>query len=191
MRKTVNSTYVSLDGDTERIDQWSFEYWSDDLERYAHRLLFAADALLMGRETYVNFAAAWSERAGADAFADRMNEIAKYVVSDTLEGGDWGDTTIIPRDRAAEEIARLKERPGGDILLYGFGPVAENLLTHDLLDEVHFWVHPVIAGTGAGGGAGTTGAQGSLRRLRHTGTTPMDSGVVVLTYEPAAPTAPA
>ncbi|MCB5168303.1 dihydrofolate reductase family protein [Streptomyces bambusae] len=183
MRKIVNSTYISLDGDTERLDQWSFEHWSEDLEQYANRLLSDADALLMGRETYVNFAEAWSKRAGADAFADRMNAIPKYVVSDTLDSGDWGETTVIARDRAAEEIARLKERPGGNVLMYGFGPVAQTLLTHGLLDEVHFWVHPVIAG------GGTLAANGFRHRLRHTGTTAMDTGVVVLTYAPTEPTA--
>lgn len=176
MRKIINSTYVSLDGDIEKLDQWSFDYWSDDLDRYATGLLFGADALLMGRDTYVNFAPAWSGRAGADAFADRMNAIDKYVVSSTLTGGDWGTTTVIPQDKAVEEITALKERPGGDILMYGFGPVAKTLLSHDLLDEIHFWVHPVIAG------GGTLAADGFRHRLRHTGTQTLDTGVVVLTY---------
>ncbi|MFE0646969.1 dihydrofolate reductase family protein [Streptomyces sp. NPDC059534] len=179
MRKIINSTYVSLDGDIEKLDQWSFDYWSGDLERYAHKLLFAADALLMGRETYENFAPAWSERAGSDAFADRMNAIDKYVASTTLAGGDWGDTTVIPRDGFVEAITALKERPGGDILMYGFGPVARTLLAHDLLDEVHFWVHPVIAG------GGTLAADGLLHRLKHLHTETLDTGVVVLTYAPA------
>ncbi|MFI6639099.1 dihydrofolate reductase family protein [Streptomyces sp. NPDC050504] len=179
MRKIVNSTYVSLDGDIEKLDQWSFDYWSDALEQYANKLLFAADALLMGRETYVNFASAWSERAGADAFADRMNSIDKYVVSSSLEGGDWGDTTVIPQEEAVETLTALKERPGGDILMYGFGPVARTLLAHDLLDEVHFWVHPVIAG------GGTLATDGLQHRLKHIRTETLDTGVVVLTYAPA------
>ncbi|MEU0936233.1 MULTISPECIES: dihydrofolate reductase family protein [unclassified Embleya] len=180
MRKIVNSTYISLDGDIEKLDQWSFDYWSDDLERYAHSLLFAADTLLMGRETYANFAPAWSARAGADAFADRMNSIDKYVVSSTLAGGDWGRTTVIPRDKAVAEIAELKAQPGGDILMYGFGPVAKTLLAHGLLDEVHFWVHPVIAG------GGTLAADGFRHRLKHTRTEALDTGVMVLVYTPAA-----
>ncbi|MER7758696.1 dihydrofolate reductase family protein [Streptomyces sp. NPDC097619] len=179
MRRIVNSTYLSLDGDIERADQWSFDYWSEDSEQYAERLSSRADALLMGRETYVAFAAAWSARAGADAFADRMNSIPKYVVSDTLEETGWGDTTVIPRDRAVRELARLKEGTGGDLLQYGFGPVSETLLDHGLLDELHFWVHPVFAG------GGTLGSDGFRQRLRHTGTTVTDKGVVVLRYEPA------
>ncbi|MEU6987110.1 dihydrofolate reductase family protein [Streptomyces sp. NPDC046324] len=181
MRKIVNSTYLSLDGDIEKLDEWSFDHWSDDLERYAHKLLFSADALLMGRETYVNFEAAWSERAGADAFADRMNGIDKYVVSSTLGGGEWGATTVVPRDGAVEAIAELKARPGGDILMYGFGPVAKTLLTHGLLDEIHFWLHPVIAG------GGSLAADGFRGRLRHLRTEVLDTGVVVLVYAPASP----
>ncbi|WP_420077940.1 dihydrofolate reductase family protein [Streptomyces sp. JL4002] len=175
MRKIINSTYVSLDGDIEKLDQWSFDYWSDELDRYATKLLGDADALLMGRDTYVNFAAAWSGRAGA--FADRMNAIDKYVVSSTLNGGDWGATTVFPQDKAVEELAALKERAGGDILMYGFGPVAKTMLDHDLLDEIHFWVHPVIAG------GGSLAADGFRHRLRHTGTKALDTGVVVLSYE--------
>ncbi|MGW6917614.1 dihydrofolate reductase family protein [Kitasatospora sp. NPDC054939] len=178
MRRIINSTYISLDGDTEGLDQWSFDYWSDDLERYANKLLFAADALLMGRRTYVDFASAWSSRAGSDAFADRMNGIDKYVVSSTLPGGDWGRTAVLAPDRAVAEIAELKAQPGGDILMYGFGPVARTLLAHGLLDEVHFWVHPVIAG------GGTLAADGFRHRLELAGTQVLDTGVVVLTYTP-------
>ncbi|MFE0674647.1 dihydrofolate reductase family protein [Streptomyces sp. NPDC058867] len=179
MRKIINSTYLSLDGDIEKLDQWSFDYWSDDLERYAHKLLFAADALLMGRETYVNFESAWSRRAGADAFSDRMNGIDKYVVSSTLTGGGWGATTVFPQDRAVEAVAGLKEQPGGDILMYGFGPVAKSLLAHGLLDEIHFWLHPVIAG------GGSLAADGFQDRLKHVRTEVLDTGVVVLVYTPA------
>ncbi|MFF9016339.1 dihydrofolate reductase family protein [Streptomyces sp. NPDC014870] len=181
MRKIINSTYLSLDGDIEKLDQWSFEHWSDDLERYADKLLFAADALLMGRETYVNFASAWSERAGADAFADRMNAIDKYVVSSSLTGGGWGPTTVLPRAGAVEALAALKEGPGGDILMYGFGPVARTLWAHGLLDEIHFWVHPVIAG------GGSLAADGFRGRLKHLRTEVLDTGVVVLVYAPASP----
>ncbi|MER6675052.1 dihydrofolate reductase family protein [Streptomyces sp. NPDC000983] len=180
MRRIINSTYLSLDGDIEKLDRWSFDYWSDDLERYAHKLLFAADALLMGRETYVNFESAWSRRAGADAFSDRMNDIDKYVVSSTLNGGAWGTTTVLPRDTAVQAIAALKDGPGGDILMYGFGPVAKSLLSHGLLDEIHFWVHPVIAG------GGTLAADGFQDRLEHVRTEVLDTGVVVLVYSPAS-----
>jgi dihydrofolate reductase len=178
MRKIINSTYLSLDGDIEKLDQWSFDHWSADLERYAHKLLFSADALLMGRETYENFEPAWSERAGTDDFADRMNGIDKYVVSSTLSEGAWGATTVIPRDEAVEAITELKGRPGGDILMYGFGPVAKTLLAQGLIDEIHFWVHPVIAG---GGSLASDGFRDRLKLIR---TEVLDTGVVVLVYAP-------
>ncbi|MCF2530331.1 dihydrofolate reductase family protein [Yinghuangia soli] len=179
MRKIVNSTYISLDGDIEKLDQWSFDYWSDDLERFATKQLFAADTLLMGRETYENFASAWSGRAGADEFADRMNAIDKVVISDTLTGGDWGPTTVVSRAGVAAAITALKGQPGGDILMYGFGPVAKTLLAHDLLDEVRFWVHPVIAGSSS-----SLAADGFMHRLKLVRTDAMDTGVVVLSYTP-------
>ena len=148
MRKIVNSTYLSLDGDQENLDQWHFDYWSDDLAAYAHDLLFSSDALLMGRLTYEGFAPAWTSRAGQDDFADRMNDIKKYVVSSTLDQADWNNTTVIHPKNAVDEISRLKQQPGMDILMYGFGPVATTLVQHGLLDQVRFWVHPVLAGGG-------------------------------------------
>jgi dihydrofolate reductase len=107
-----------------------------------------------------------------------MNAIDKYVVSSTLSGGDWGPTTVVPRDEAVEAIAELKGRPGGDILMYGFGPVAKTLLAHGLIDEIHFWVHPVIAG------GGSLAADGFRDRLKLLGTEVLDTGVVVLVYAP-------
>jgi dihydrofolate reductase len=180
MRRIINSTYVSLDGDQGKLDEWHFEHWSDEVAAYAQDLLFSSDALLMGRLTYEGFAPAWSSRAGQDDFADRMNAIDKYVVSSTLEKAEWNNTKILSRENAVEEISKLKQQPGRNILMYGFGPVAKMLLEHDLLEEVRFWVHPVLAG------AGSFNRDGFTTRFTLTDTKPFDTGVVVLTYEPKA-----
>lgn len=180
MRRIIDSTYVSIDGDQEALDQWHFEYWSDELAAYASRLLFSSDVLLMGRATYEGFEPAWTSRAGQDEFSDRMNEIRKYVVSSRLTNPTWSNTTVIDPANAAEEIAALKSQPGENILMYGFGPVAKLLVEHDLLDELRLWVHPVFAG------GGTLVTDNFKARFQLVETEPLDTGVVVLTYRPAS-----
>lgn len=180
MRRIINSTYVSLDGVIEHPEQWQFDYLDDTTNQFEADQLFASDALLMGRRTYQGFAAAWPSQTGP--FADRINTMAKYVASTTLHQGDWANTTIINGD-LVQEVTRLKQQPGRDILLYGFGPVAQTLLAHGLLDEVRLWVHPVFVGTG--GPSDLLFRQGNAARMTLVDTKPLGLGVVILSYRPA------
>ena len=144
MRKLVESTFVTLDGVIGDPQEWGPPYWDDEHAAYAHKLLFAADALLLGRETYEGFAQAWPSRGGE--YADRINALPKHVASRTLQETTWNATRI--DGDLAEEVAKLKEQPGGDILKFGTGEVDRTLLEHDLIDELHLWVFPVVAGSG-------------------------------------------
>ncbi|WP_206681227.1 dihydrofolate reductase family protein [Actinomadura sp. J1-007] len=123
MRKIVNSTYISLDGVIENPQNWTMDYFGEEAQGFAREQLFASDALLMGRATYDGFSQAWpamEEQTGD--FGARMNNLPHYVVSDSLEKGEWNNTVIIRRADAVAEIAKLKEQDGQDILQYGFGP---------------------------------------------------------------------
>jgi dihydrofolate reductase len=177
MRKLVESTFVTLDGVISEPQSWSPPYWDDDHFAYSRKLLFGADALLLGRETYEGFAQAWPERSG-DEFTDRMNSIPKHVASRTLSEATW-NATIIQGDVAAA-VAELKQEPGESILKYGTGELDRTLLEHGLLDELHFWVFPVLAGSGQRliEGIETT-------HLKLVETTRFGSGIVVLTYTPS------
>ncbi|HKS98643.1 MAG TPA: dihydrofolate reductase family protein [Rugosimonospora sp.] len=187
MRKIINSTSVSLDGIIDNPGRWSLPYFGDDSAAYATELNVASDALLMGRRTYEGFAASWPNMEETEGeFAVRMNAMPKYVVSTTLEKAEWNNTTII-RDNVVEAVTRLKAEPGNTILLYGFGPLSYTLLDHGLLDEVHFWIHPVLLGAehrpeGAGDVLLRQGARANLELVK---TTVLASGVVVATYRPA------
>lgn len=176
MRKLVESTFVTLDGVISAPQEWSPPYWDDEHAAYAGKLLFAADALLLGRVTYESFAEAWPQRSG-DEYTDRINSMPKYVASNTLTEATW-NATIIQGD-VAEEVGRLKEQPGEDILKFGTGELDRTLLEHGLLDELHFWIFPVLAGGGQHliDGIETT-------HLKLVDTTPFESGIVVQTYAP-------
>lgn len=186
MRKIIASTYISIDGVIDHPEHWTMQFFSEDAGEYAFGLLKSSDALLMGRRTYDGFAASWpTMEATAGEFAVRMNTLPKYVVSSTLEKAEWNNSTIIPGDRVLDEVAELKKQPGGDILMYGFGPLAYALLRHGLLDEARFWVHPVFVG-GSSVSAQFPAADGPAPALELAGTRTLGSGVVILSYRPAA-----
>jgi dihydrofolate reductase len=183
MRKIINSTYVSLDGQIQEPQHWSMNFWTQDHTDYANDLLYGADALLMGRKTYDIFAEAWPSRPEDDSemgrFTARMNSIEKYVASTTLKDPAWNNTQVLEGD-VADAVRELKERPGKNIVMYGAGPVTRDLVKHGLLDELHLWVHPVVVGP-SGEGPFDGYASTSFELV---GTRPLDSGVVVLVYKP-------
>jgi dihydrofolate reductase len=138
--------------------------------------------MLMGRHTYEVYAGAWPEREGP--YPDKINSMPKYVASTTLNRADWHNTTVISGDLVTE-VANLK-RQDGDILMHGFGPVANTLIASGLLDVLHLWVHPHFAGVGGPGDLLFN--EGNSARLELIGTRVLRSGVVLLSYEvpPAA-----
>jgi dihydrofolate reductase len=175
VRKIIVSTYVSLDGVIEAPEKWSLKFWNDEHAKYAHDQLFASDALLMGRKVYKDFAASWPSRR--NEFADRMNGLPKHVVSTTLEEAEWNNSTII-KENVAEEVSRLKEQPGQDILMYGSADLMHTLMEHDLIDEYRIWVHPVVLGSGKR----LFRDESETKILRLVDTTTFSSGVVLLSY---------
>ncbi|MCW2864277.1 MAG: hypothetical protein JWP48_5985 [Actinoallomurus sp.] len=181
MRKIVNSTYISLDGVIENPQNWPSLGVEDDSGAIQTKLLLSCDAVLMGRRTYDGFAPAWAARSG-DPYSDHINAMTKYVVSSTLRDPGWNNTTVIGDDPVAE-ITRLKERPGKDIVQYGFGRLSYTMLEHGLLDEIRLWVHPFFVR--AGRPADLLFEEGTPARLELVGARPLASGIVILSYRPA------
>jgi dihydrofolate reductase len=133
--------------------------------------------MLLGRVTYEGFAASWPSRSGDD-FSDRFNSVPKYVASRTLaEPLEWNATLI--KGDIAEEVAKLKQQPGQNIVKYGTGELDRTLMQHNLVDEFHLWLHPVAVGSGQRlfDGIDTT-------HLKLVETTRFKSGIVVLVYAP-------
>jgi dihydrofolate reductase len=178
MRRIIVSTYATLDGVIESPQNWSFKYFDEEAGKFAVEQLFASDALLLGRETYQGFAEAWPSRS--DDFADRINSMAKYVVSTTLEAPlEWGPATLI-KDNVVEEISKLKQQSGQDILIYGTGRLAHTLLQHGLIDEHRLWIIPIIWGSGR-----RIFEEMETTALELVEAKTLPSGTVILTHKPA------
>ena len=169
---------MTLDGVVESPQDWSFPYWSDETAKFKWDELLATDAHLLGRVTYEGFAAAWPDRTDAQGFADRMNGLPKYVVSTTLKKAEWNNSTII-KSSVVEEVSKLKNQSGGDILVAGSMTLLHTLMEHDLVDEYRLLTYPIVLGKGK-----RLFTDGMAASLRLTESKPMGSGVVLLRYEP-------
>ncbi|MFD9950287.1 dihydrofolate reductase family protein [Nonomuraea sp. NPDC059023] len=178
MRKLIESTFITLDGVIDGLDVWSMGYIDEDYIAYNGDLLFGASALLLGRETFEGFAGYWPTAEDGGDYADTINKLPKHVASRTLTEAGW-NATVIEGD-VAEAVARLKKEDGGHLLKFGTGELDRALF--GLVDEYHFWVHPVIAGSGQRvlDGIDTT-------HLEYVRSTPLPSGVIVHVYAPKQP----
>lgn len=146
MRKIVSGLFISLDGVIGSANDWIGPWFSPELGQAVGSMIAAQDAMLLGQVTYSEFAAHWPQQSGE--MADTMNGTAKYVVSGTLKSADWQNSTLIRRDRAAAEIAELKQQSGKNIGMTGSATLVSWLLREGLLDELHLFVFPVVLSSG-------------------------------------------
>jgi dihydrofolate reductase len=140
----------------------------------------STDALLFGRRTWQTMAAAWPGRAG-DPFADRMNELRKYVASRTLTQADltWTNSILLTGD-LVDEVRRLRAESGGDIQIMGSSSVSRTLISHDLVDELLLMIEPIVLG----GGKRLFPDDGKARTLKLVSTTTSATGVMICKYQP-------
>jgi dihydrofolate reductase len=178
MGRLIVSTQMTADAVMDQIQGWfdpalESELWGLDQLR-------AADALLLGRETYEFFSSVWPKQADDDhGYAERINCLPKYVASRTLSGPlDW-NARLIEGD-LANTVAELKRSSVGNLVSYGCGELAHSLAQAGLIDEIRFWLHPVLWGEGL---RPLVGGRLALR-LRLMGATTFSSGVVLLSYQP-------
>jgi dihydrofolate reductase len=149
VRKVIATELVSVDSVMGSPEEWAFSYSNDQMEEANASGMAAADAMLLGRVTYQEFASYWPHQNSADqSFTDYLNNTPKYVVSTTLEEPlEWQNSTLI-KENVAEEVARLKRQPGKDIGIVGSATLVRSLLREGLLDELTLMVHPIILGRG-------------------------------------------
>lgn len=191
------SDFVSLDGvvqapggreeDTDggfAHGGWSMPYFDVEVMGAAvEEVMAETEALLFGRRTWQTMAAAWPERAG-DPFADRMNEIPKYVASRTLTEDDltWSGSVLLSADDALGAVRELRERDGKVVQVMGSASLARQLVEHDLVDEYRLMIEPILLG----GGKGVFPTDGRARGLELVSTRTTGTGVLVCTYRTAA-----
>jgi len=185
MGRIVVTEFISLDGVVEdpggsegfKYGGWSFEFErGDEGDKFKLDEALDAEALLLGRVTYEGFAAAWPSRDGE--FADKFNNMPKYVVSSTLKDPNWSNSTVLDGD-VAESVSRLRQEQDGDIYVHGSVQLVQALIEQGLVDELHLMVFPVVLGSGKR----LFGETSDKRRLRLTDSKTVGDGVSILVYQ--------
>lgn len=191
--KTLITEFMSLDGvvqapgakneDTDggfTHGGWSMKYFDPEIMGSIYsELAKQSDALLQGRRTYQVSASAWPNQSG-DEFADWINKVQKYVVSDTLTDNDitWHPTTIIRNNDLLSHVKELREQPGGYIYVYGSAMMVQSLLAADLVDELLLTIEPIVLG----GGKSVFCANGKALPFELISTTKSSTGAQVCRY---------
>jgi dihydrofolate reductase len=172
MGAVIVSAQLTLDGVMDQIEEWFIDTGTHEDHGLAQ--IMAADALLLGRETYEDLAVAWAKSEGV--LADRINSMPKFVASRVLRGPLHWNAQLL--DGPIEEsVARL--RADSLLLSYGCGGLAHDLARAGLVDEFQFYVHPAVLGSGL------RLFGGRRIELEPVSTTAFSSGVTLLTYRPA------
>src|SRR4051812_13849194 len=186
MGRIVVTEFVSLDGVMEdpggaedfKYGGWTFEIArGDEGDKFKLDETMGSEALLLGRTTYEGFAEAWPSREGE--FADKFNNMPKYVVSTTLEDPDWNNSTVI-KDDVAGQIRRVKDQHDGDILVNGSAQLVSTLAENGLVDEYRLMVFPTVLG----GGKKLFGETGQPASLKLVDSKPAGE-TTILVYQPA------
>jgi dihydrofolate reductase len=151
MRKIIVSPYITLDGVVQapgggeedfKYGGWSAPYYDEALDQIAEKQKQPAKDLLLGRKTFEMFASFWPEH---EDIWPGINDVTKYVVSKTMKKSDWKNSVFL---ESVEDIEKVKNSDGSDLLVSGSGTLVQTLLKHDLVDELWLLIHPLTLGTG-------------------------------------------
>ncbi len=195
MLKLVVQTFLTLDGVYQapgaededpsggfKYGGWQMQFWDADGDKAMSQQIAETDALLLGRLTYDIFSAYWPMQPDSEPIAKKFNAIPKFVFSKTLKKADWKGTSILS-GAVAEGVQKARSAAGSGILaVVGSGKLAQSLMKEGLVDEYRLWIHPIMLGSGKRLFA--DGITPQNVRLTESRITP--SGVVMLTYKPAA-----
>ncbi len=186
MGKIIVTEFVSLDGVMEdpggaeafKYGGWTFEIDRGEGDKFKLDETMESDALLLGRVTYEGFAEAWPSREGE--FADKFNNMPKYVVSSTLDKPEWNNSMVLKGD-LVEEVSKLRQEQDGNIVVHGSCRLVQTLLEHDLVDELRLMVFPVVLGSGRR----LFGDTSEKKRLQLVDSRTVGDGVAILIYRSA------
>jgi dihydrofolate reductase len=187
MGRIVVTEFVSIDGvmqDPGGDSNWKHAGWTFKIESGKEGADFKfnetrdSEALLLGRVTYQGFAKAWPSVEGE--FGDMFNNMPKYVISSTLDKADWNNSTVLKGD-VVKEVSKLRQKPGGDIVVHGSAQLVQTLLENDLVDELRLMVYPVVLGSGKR----LFGETSDKKPMRLVDSKTLGDGVTLLTFQPA------
>jgi dihydrofolate reductase len=179
MRKLIVNEMLTLDGIMESPEQWSAPYQNEEITKFNQAGMRASDALLLGRVTYEIFATFWPHQTDdKTGIKDYLNNVPKFVFSSTLKKADWVNTTILSGP-LVEEITKLKQQPGKDIVVTGSATLAQSLMQANLVDEYQLFVFPVVLGSGK-----RLFRDGDHTNLKLAESKVFSSGVALLSYRP-------
>ncbi len=170
------SEILTLDGVMEAPDHWVFQYMDQEIGKDVMSILGETNAMLFGRKTYQEMAAAWPNRTGG--MADIFNSVPKYVVSSSLRDVTWNNSHVITGN-IVEEVAKLKAQPGGILLVNGSADLVQLLAQHHLIDEYYFSVAPLVLGKGK-----RLFQEGDQARFQLVNSKAYKTGMLRLNYEP-------
>jgi dihydrofolate reductase len=193
MRKIIVHEFITLDGVMQApggVDEdteggfvhggWTMPYWHDDIGKHFFEEMAQADTMLLGRKTWQIHGEAFEPMPAGDPFADLLNGAQKVVVSTTLESAaGWRNSTLIRRD-VVEEVRKLKEGPGKNILMDGSSVLVHTLAENDLVDEYALHVYPLVLGSGK-----RLFPEGKRINLELIESQALPTGVVFQRYRPA------
>jgi dihydrofolate reductase len=178
MRKIVAGLAITLDG----VGESPSSHWllfNDEMNEVIGAGVAQSDAILLGRNTYLQFAELWPKLGSDVPMADFMNNTPKYIVSSSLTTLDWANSSLVTGD-LAEEVAQLKERPGKNIQIPGSPRLVRSLLRDGLLDGLSLMVHPIVLGAGMRLFDEVTNRIG----LKLIESRTLSTGVLCVTYQP-------
>jgi dihydrofolate reductase len=183
MRKIIAGLFISLDGVVEAPNEWHFPYFNDEMGQEVGSLMAGNDTMLLGRQTYSEFASYWPHQSSDVPPADYMNNTPKLVVSNSLEAPlEWQNSTLVTGD-AMEELRKIKAGPGRNIGVTGSGSLVRSMLRAGVLDELHLLIHPIAVGKGKRLFDNLDG-QVPLKLVE---SRTFSTGVIAVTYVPADP----
>jgi dihydrofolate reductase len=192
VRKVVVQEFVTLDGyaagpngELDFIESSThLDATGGDFVEAQRDFIGTIDSILLGATTYRMFAGYWPEQTtDTEAIADALNETPKIVFSRTLERAHWGswEEPTVVREDATEEVRRLKQRDGKDMVVWGSLTVAHSLMSAGLVDEYHLWLCPVVIG----GGIRLLPEGVDTRTMRWVETRPYDGDVLAVKFRPS------
>jgi len=184
MGKIVVTEFSSLDGVMEapggedfKYPNWTFEFErGEDGDKFKLDETLESDAVLLGRRTYESFAGAWPDREGP--FAEKLNEMPKFLVSSTLTDPDWNNTTVLEGD-VVEAVRKLRDEFDGTIQVPGSRQLVQDLVENDLVDQINLMIFPVVLGTGKR----VFGDYSDKKTMKLVESKTVGEGIVVLSYQ--------